>query len=242
MLFQLPKPLRGWREFAGEVGIIVLGVLIALGAEQLIRAVHDRREAAQSRANVDIEIGENLDALRRRAAIQGCVDERLRVLETMLSNAVPGELVPQPLWVGRPQFWNLETSRWQAEGSNGGRLLWSTSDQSRYSGVYNSLAAFESVQNIEQSAWAQLRALETIRRYDTNNVARLIAALQDAKYANFRVVVATRQATKAARALRVPVRTLPVPPGSPSACVPLKTTRGAAMRLITAARPGFIEP
>jgi len=30
MHFRLPKPLHGWREFAGEVGIIVIGVLIAL--------------------------------------------------------------------------------------------------------------------------------------------------------------------------------------------------------------------
>lgn len=34
MHFHLPKPLHGWREFAGEVGIIVIGVLIALSAEQ----------------------------------------------------------------------------------------------------------------------------------------------------------------------------------------------------------------
>ena len=33
MHFHLPKPLHGWREFVGEVAIIVLGVLIALGAE-----------------------------------------------------------------------------------------------------------------------------------------------------------------------------------------------------------------
>jgi hypothetical protein len=31
MHFHLPKPLHGWREFAGEVGIIVVGVLIARG-------------------------------------------------------------------------------------------------------------------------------------------------------------------------------------------------------------------
>ena len=31
-----PKPLHGWREFGGEVGVIVLGVLIALGAQQLM--------------------------------------------------------------------------------------------------------------------------------------------------------------------------------------------------------------
>jgi hypothetical protein len=28
MHFHLPKPLHGWRAFAGEVGIIVVGVLI----------------------------------------------------------------------------------------------------------------------------------------------------------------------------------------------------------------------
>ena len=36
MHVHLPKPLHGWREFAGEVGIIVIGVLIALGAEQVV--------------------------------------------------------------------------------------------------------------------------------------------------------------------------------------------------------------
>ena len=34
MRFQLLKPLRGWRAFFGEVGVIVLGVLIALGASR----------------------------------------------------------------------------------------------------------------------------------------------------------------------------------------------------------------
>ena len=38
MHFHLPKPLHGWREFAGEVGVIVLGVLIALGALALVVA------------------------------------------------------------------------------------------------------------------------------------------------------------------------------------------------------------
>ena len=34
MHFHVPKPLRGRREFAREVEIIVVGVLIALSAEQ----------------------------------------------------------------------------------------------------------------------------------------------------------------------------------------------------------------
>ena len=34
MHLHLPKPLHGWRAFVGEVGIIVIGVLIALGASR----------------------------------------------------------------------------------------------------------------------------------------------------------------------------------------------------------------
>ena len=36
MHLHVPKPLHTWREFIGKVGIIVLGLLSALCAEQLI--------------------------------------------------------------------------------------------------------------------------------------------------------------------------------------------------------------
>ena len=66
MRFHLPKPLHGWREFAGEVGIIVLGVLIALGAEQLIETIRSRSEVAQFRSAVDHELASDLAAYRYR--------------------------------------------------------------------------------------------------------------------------------------------------------------------------------
>jgi hypothetical protein len=46
MHVHLPKPQHGWRAFAGEVGIIVIGVLIALGVEQIASAVREPREQA----------------------------------------------------------------------------------------------------------------------------------------------------------------------------------------------------
>jgi len=45
MRFHLPKPLHGWRAFIGEVAIIVLGVLIALFAQQLLQSFNDRSAA-----------------------------------------------------------------------------------------------------------------------------------------------------------------------------------------------------
>ena len=52
MHFHLPKPLHGWREFVGEVGIIVIGVLIALGAEQVVETLHWRDEVGTFRTAV----------------------------------------------------------------------------------------------------------------------------------------------------------------------------------------------
>ena len=57
MHFHLPKPLHGWREFAGEVGIIVLGVMIALGAGQLVEAAHQKQEGVQADDAIRNELG-----------------------------------------------------------------------------------------------------------------------------------------------------------------------------------------
>ena len=53
---RLPKPLHGWREFAGEVGVIVLGVLIALGAQELVQELQWRSEVKQTREALDAEL------------------------------------------------------------------------------------------------------------------------------------------------------------------------------------------
>jgi len=60
MRFQLPKPLHGWREFAGEVGVIVLGVLIALGLGEVAQGWNDRSNTREARDAIRAEIGSDL--------------------------------------------------------------------------------------------------------------------------------------------------------------------------------------
>ncbi len=42
-----PKALHGWREFLGEIGVIVCGVLIAIALDQTVEALHHRGEAKE---------------------------------------------------------------------------------------------------------------------------------------------------------------------------------------------------
>lgn len=51
-----PKPVHNWRDFIKEVGIIVLGVCIALIAEQAVQTVHEHAKAAEARASIRAEI------------------------------------------------------------------------------------------------------------------------------------------------------------------------------------------
>src|SRR5690349_2709952 len=77
MHFHLSKPLHGWREFAGEVGIIVLGVLIALGFEQVVEKLswYERTRAAVS--DLKSESENNFAIMAERVTVQPCVDAQL---------------------------------------------------------------------------------------------------------------------------------------------------------------------
>ncbi len=87
MHFHLPKPLHGWREFAGEVGIIVIGVLIALAADALLERVSWRQKVEIAEKNMRVEIERNRTNAAQYAILQQCAD---RMLDRMTGNLISG--------------------------------------------------------------------------------------------------------------------------------------------------------
>lgn len=85
MHLHLPKPLHGWRAFAGEVGVIVLGVLIALAAQQLMESLGWRQkvDAAVADMNNELGSGDGPEAYER-LVIHDCVAAHLDSLRTSL--------------------------------------------------------------------------------------------------------------------------------------------------------------
>jgi len=95
MHFHLPKPLHGWREFAGEVGIIVLGVLIALGAEQALETVHDRHQQHERLERLFEEARSNVTQLRDERDSTRAMTQRESAFATALST---GSCPPEDQW------------------------------------------------------------------------------------------------------------------------------------------------
>jgi hypothetical protein len=90
MHFHLPKPLHGWREFAGEVAIIVIGVLIALFFEEVVqRWDWDRKVNAAEVAMQRETFWDNAPEMVQRASIQPCIDAQLDAIRTAAESGKP---------------------------------------------------------------------------------------------------------------------------------------------------------
>ena len=96
MHFHLPKPLHGWREFVGEVGIIVVGVLIALGAEQAVETLQWRHKVSETTQSLRAEVAIHDFQVAEVVISAPCVDQQLQTLEKAVLKT--GPYVPVPLY------------------------------------------------------------------------------------------------------------------------------------------------
>jgi hypothetical protein len=231
-----PKPWHGWREFLKEYGIIVLGVVTALAAEQAVEKIHERRLAEEAQQNISAEIDRNLGAMDRRAATQDCVDRRLDELQAIIDRARAGAPVPRPLWVGRPPIYELDGARWQTAGSAGRVSLLSPEQQFVAATLYLRFGTFTEAQTIEQAAWSHLRTLEVDPTLSFDAAQDLEKSIEEARYANWRIKVAERQAHSVAVANGYRATDLGTQRGSSSHCLPLATSREDALRILARGR------
>ena len=74
-------PLGNWREFAKELGIVVIGVLIALGGEQVVEAIHHRSEVQEVRELLKEEMAFNMATLKE--AVDQTFPARMRRLDDL---------------------------------------------------------------------------------------------------------------------------------------------------------------
>jgi hypothetical protein len=154
MRFFLPKPLRGWRQFAGEVGIIVFGVLIALGADQAVQDISSRADERAFRETIDHEIGLNLFAYHVRARQFACDKARDTDLKKWLDRARSGENVPA-LWPAGPVILSPYRSAWDNRDAEVFRRL-PLQVRQKYAEFYDELGSNWSTMREEHASWNQL--------------------------------------------------------------------------------------
>jgi hypothetical protein len=73
-----PRPIHNWRDLATEVAVIVVGIVIALSAEQFIQGLEWRHKISRAEEQMRLEMGKDdgPEVLQRLAASE-CIDQGL---------------------------------------------------------------------------------------------------------------------------------------------------------------------
>jgi hypothetical protein len=109
-----PKPWHGVREFAKEIGTIVIGVLIAIAAEQAAEALHHRALAREMTEKLRAESEENRHVIAYdvESLTQGLVST-----DAVLAALTKAERTPPPLH--RPDLFLPADAAWTAIRDSG---------------------------------------------------------------------------------------------------------------------------
>ena len=152
MHFHLPKPMHGWRAFAGEVGIIVIGVLIALGAQQVVEMLQWRSDAREFRKSVDHELALNLGTYAFNEMQHKCIRRRLDELETMLDRSRRGETVHLIGKISAPLSLSQYSSVWDNKDAQVVAHL-PVDVRLKYAELYDEFRNTNALKGLQDSAW-----------------------------------------------------------------------------------------
>src|SRR5262249_12432791 len=110
-MFRLLKltPPHGWNAVGWELGIVTLGVLIALAAQQLVDTIHRRSDVAQLVAALRLELSDDRSRWEHIRGADVCTLLRLDALERWSRTAPAGATLDRPY---RLFLWNMHSSAW----------------------------------------------------------------------------------------------------------------------------------
>jgi hypothetical protein len=182
MHFHLPKPLHGWREFVGEVGIIVIGVGIALAAEQVVEAAHWRHVVDEEGRALEAEVTDDGGTLLVRVLMQPCIDRRLAELEEVFRRHDAGQALGLTGPIGRPTVFSGSKSTLEMATADQSLSHMPLARKQAIFAAYGAYDTFYPTAEEERSGWRVLQALnhpETLDGADWRDLRKAYDAVVD---------------------------------------------------------------
>ena len=152
-----PKPWHGLRELAKEVGVIVIGVLLALGGEQLVEALRRGEQARLAERAMRLELAED-DGPQAygRVAIGSCLDSRIAAIHDAALTAPSDELRKQ-VAAYAPPFRTWDSEAWKAVVSSDVANVMGPERLVEWSAAYRTVPRLNDTNAHENDLAAELR-------------------------------------------------------------------------------------
>jgi hypothetical protein len=157
-------PVRSVKDFFVHIGIVTLGILIALGLEQIVEAAHRAHLAkvavAGFRSELSYDEGQVRDVLARMPELQGKIEKAISALSAA---PIPG--AAQPVNYPGISLYLVSTASWDTAIATQALNELSFDAVTRYAQAYGTLRLFAETEREGLSIW------EGVSRFGTDPAA-----------------------------------------------------------------------
>jgi len=180
--FHKPKPVHNWRELLTEIGVVVIGVCIALAAEQAVEWWHWRGQVAEARGVIATEMAQNLVGAVIRLRTQGCIERRLDALTDIVDGASRSGQLPPVGDIGQPPLRQWRSGAWESLVAAETATHFPRQQLANMASLYQLVVRMEGLTQLDLQAWNALYPMiGPGRRLDPTSEAELRKALSLAR-------------------------------------------------------------
>jgi len=221
MTVRFPAPPQGWSALRWEVGVVFVGIALALLAQQLADNLYWRAQAAQAKRNIEAELLQHERDGYERLSVQPCLKGQLKTLADRLSRGSED-------WIATPVAVNPGASReaavraipsayraperlwpeeaWQTARSSGALNYLPDAVVANWAEAYGRGRRIYDLQDREAEGAARITALAVDGRMDASTRSELLGAIGEIDHDNAYIELAVGQSLDE---LRTALRTIP---------------------------------
>ena len=177
-----PKPVHSWRELLTEIGVVVIGVGIALAAEQGVEWLHWHTRVAEARVVIATELSGNLQGAIMRLRTESCTERRLDQLAVILDTASKTGSLPPVGDIGFPPRSLWGSGAWDSVVASQTATHFPPEQLANISGIYREIQRIDEFNMREIDDWRDLYVMVGPgRRLDPASEVALRQALSRAR-------------------------------------------------------------
>lgn len=187
MHLPLVEPPNGWRGFLADVAVVVIGVLLALIAQEIAQSFQWQTDVAAQREALRAMAQDNLKVIAFRRFQEPCVERRLAEIETIFRLHHDNQLIRLSGPIGLPYKWGSDRSAWNIALSDASLSHMPLAERRRFGNavdVYDNVAA---LMNQEYAVWLKLQPLDHPELLEPEDWSLLREAFGEARALDARI-------------------------------------------------------
>jgi hypothetical protein len=173
--------------FLADVAVVVIGVLLALIAQEFARSFQWQTDVAAQREALRAMAQDNLKVIAFRRFQEPCVERRLAEIETTFRLHHENQPIRFQGPIGLPYKWGSDRSAWNVALSDSSLSHMPLAERRRFGNavdVYDNVAA---LMNQEYAVWLRLQPLDHPELLETEDWALLRQAFGEARALDARI-------------------------------------------------------